>query len=92
LVVDPPFSWRLALLATTSWQSLGNGLAEQLVIVFVGLICAMAFWYAYRMNQREITRTLEPRRIELEKLLCDWQLNADKAAGVTEKTATTPDK
>jgi hypothetical protein len=44
------------------------------------------------MNQREITQTLEPRRIELEKLLCYWQLNADKAAGVTEKTATTPDK
>jgi hypothetical protein len=55
-------------LVSTAWQSRGNGLAEQLVIAGVAAICAAAFWLAYRINQREIIRTLEPRRIELEAL------------------------
>lgn len=58
----------VAFLVTTSWQTPGSGLAEQIVIAVVGLICAGAFWSVYRINQREIKRTLEPRRIELEEL------------------------
>jgi hypothetical protein len=55
-------------LASASWQSRGSGLGEQLVIAGVASICAIAFWLVYRANQREITRTLEPRRVELEEL------------------------
>lgn len=55
-------------LISVSWESRGNGLAEQLVILGVAGICAFAFWIVHRINQREITRTLEPRRIELEEL------------------------
>ena len=58
----------VAILVSTSRQSLGNGLAEQLVIAFVGLICLLAFWCVYWLNQREIARNLEPRRMELEEL------------------------
>ena len=58
----------VAILVSTCRESLGNGLAEQLVIAFVGLICLLAFWGVYWINQREITRNLEPRRIELEEL------------------------
>lgn len=55
-------------LISTSWQSRSGELAEQLVIVGVAGICAIAFWYVHRINQREVIRTLEPRRIELEAL------------------------
>ena len=58
----------VAILVSTSRQSLGTGLAEQLVIAFVGLICLLAFWCVYWLNQREIARNLEPRRMELEEL------------------------
>lgn len=55
-------------LLSASWQARGNGLAEQLVIAGVAAICAIAFWQVQRINRREIIRTLEPRRLELEKL------------------------
>ncbi len=58
----------VAILVSTSRESQGNGLADQLVIAFVGLICLLAFWGVYWINQREITRILEPRRMELEEL------------------------
>ena len=58
----------VAILVSTSRESQGNGLADQLVIAFVGLICLLAFWGVYWLNQREITRNLEPRRMELEEL------------------------
>jgi hypothetical protein len=58
----------VAFLVTTFWQSAGNGLAEQVVIAVVGLLCAVAFWSVYWINQREIKAKLEPRRIELEEL------------------------
>jgi hypothetical protein len=58
----------VAILVSTSRESQGNGLADQLVIAFVGLICLLAFWGVYWLNQREITRILEPRRMELEEL------------------------
>jgi hypothetical protein len=58
----------VAFLVSTSRESLGNGLADQLVIAFVGLICLLAFWGVYWINQLEITRNLEPRRMELEEL------------------------
>ncbi len=58
----------VAILAFTFWQSRGNGLADQLVIAFVGLICLLVFWCVYWINQREIARNLEPRRKELEEL------------------------
>lgn len=54
-------------LFSASFQSHG-GIAEQLVIAAVGAICVIAFWLVNRINQREIRRTLEPRRIELEEL------------------------
>jgi hypothetical protein len=57
-----------AFLVSTSWQSRGSGVAEQIVIAIVGLICAVMFWYAHRLNQREIRVSLEPRRVELEEL------------------------
>lgn len=58
----------VAILVSTSRESQGNGLADQLVIAFVGLICLLVFWGVYWLNQREITRNLEPRRMELEEL------------------------
>ena len=58
----------VTFLVSTSRESLGNGLAEQFVIAFVGLICLLAFWCVYWINQREIARKLEPRRMELEEL------------------------
>ncbi|MBL8892442.1 MAG: hypothetical protein JNL67_20875 [Planctomycetaceae bacterium] len=58
----------VTFLATTSWQASGEGLAQQVIIVVVGFICAAAFWSVYRINQREVKVTLEPRRIELEEL------------------------
>jgi len=58
----------VAFLVTNFWQSSEKGIAEQIVIAGVGLICAAAFWSVYRINQREIKKTLEPRRNELEEL------------------------
>jgi positive regulator of sigma E activity len=55
-------------LASVSWQSRANGFAEQIVIAGVAAICAIAFWLVYWINQREIRKTLEPRRQELEEL------------------------
>jgi positive regulator of sigma E activity len=55
-------------LASVSWQSRANGFAEQIVIAVVAAICAIAFWLVYWINQREIRKTLEPRRQELEEL------------------------
>lgn len=57
-----------AFLTSTSWQSRGNGLAEQMVIAVVGVICVIGFWSVYRINLREVKKTLEPRRMELEQL------------------------
>lgn len=56
-------------LGSLSWQSRNKGWAEQLVILVVGLICMFAFWQVYRINHREIAKSLEPRRSELESLL-----------------------
>lgn len=55
-------------LGSSSWQSRANGFAEQFVIAAVGVICAVAFWLVYKINHREIKKTLEPRRQELEAL------------------------
>jgi hypothetical protein len=58
----------IIFLVSESWKSRGNGVIEQAVIAAVGLICAVAFWQAYRINLREVKNTLEPRRLELEEL------------------------
>ena len=68
-------------LVSASWQSRGNGLAEQLVIAVVGLICAVAFWQVYRANLREVERTLVPRRIELEELRASLEASLPAGGG-----------
>jgi hypothetical protein len=45
----------VAFLVTNFWQSSEKGIAEQI-------------WSVYRINQREIKKSLEPRRNELEEL------------------------
>ncbi len=65
----PPGVGVVLFLGSTFRQSLGKGIEEQWVIAAVGLICIVFFWYAYRVNQREVRATLEPRRDELKNLL-----------------------
>ena len=58
----------IAFLVSAYWQTNKDGLAEQLVVGIVALICAVAFWQVYRVNQGAIKQMLEPRRLELEEL------------------------
>lgn len=56
-------------LVSSSWQSRANGYAEQLVIAAVGSICAVVFGLIYRINLRDVKKTLEPRLNDLQTLL-----------------------
>ena len=56
-------------LGSLAWRTPLANVGEQLVIAAVGLICLLAFAYAYRINQRAIHQTLEPQRLKLAAML-----------------------
>ncbi len=58
----------VAFLVSVSWQARGEGIVPQLVVGTVGLICAIAFWIAYRANQQAVEKTFVKRREELKAL------------------------
>lgn len=59
----------VAFLGSLSWKTHAAGLGERLVVAAVGLVCALGFWRAYRLNQQAVKDSFEPRRHELEALL-----------------------
>ena len=59
----------VGFLGSIGWNLRDGGVAAQIIVALVALVCAGAFWVAYRLNQQAVKKTFEPRRKELESLL-----------------------
>ena len=59
----------VAFLCAVAWKLRDTGPVGLLLVLLVGILCALVFWGVYLLNQRGVTKTFEPRRVELETLL-----------------------
>ncbi len=57
-------------LGHSAWHSRQGGIGAAISFVIAALVCALVYWGVYWLNQFAVRKNLEPRRQELDTLLC----------------------
>ncbi len=65
----PPSIGVIAFLGSIAWKERHASPLRQSILGVFALVCGLAFWGGYKLNQRAVTKTFIPRRDELETLL-----------------------